>query len=696
MSNKKLPVLNFGPFRKYPTKQSEQEFSEAGQVCHACLSGACCTNQDAIALTSFDVFRFAAFFDMSPAEFMLNFTQDEFEGEPEEFRRRAWSDNPDSSVVTWLRRRENFAASPCIFLKYIRDPDGTPRRICSVHDGRPLSCREYYFSHCKTRGTGELAALLAEGFEKVRDGEIRERMVDAQLARYEGIDFTETAIKEAFEYAFWVEMKCAINMDQANAEGSQSYDMAAYQDPIDEKVNRVISSRYLRYEEYYGPEPRDEQVMAYTAGLSFASSPERERIMKILRTPPSLGLFRRRNFPYYMSIRTLMPGAKPSEFFPAIPDSEIDSFLKGIAPVKLFPNHDLSEARQITLRDVYASVLRALNYLIRFSSHIAVLEPILELDPPGTIERQLASAISGFEASLNPFIARNPYLQPVKDHMARISVDVLEEELAEAAPEEVFDCLRSLGPLQRMKTAFSPELQARIETIHKAIAARLRRSRPELYLSMDNPIESRRMAGKPLGNRKSWQAWSEWYAQALDIRHAALAGFKNIDLAEFYRRSVDELEKIPFKSVYQANLLEAVKYLAYSMTSHNDIPYKAMPYKESAARLAAYGIRLFDRSNRGGEEAHDSETIAEFLTAVYKGLGLSYNHDRNFGLIVYRLLESQLPDGSWDTNPLPQEIPATQGEFLERMYRITCACALGLVPLRNDVLNPENAALGLA
>jgi hypothetical protein len=691
MANKELPILQFKPFRKYPTKQNEQKFSDELQVCHACVSGACCTNQDAIALTSFDIFRLSAFFNMSPAEFMLKFTQDEFDGESSTRRREDWNNNPYNSVVTWLRRRENFAASPCIFLKYIRDPDGTPRRICSVHDGRPLSCREYYFSHCKRRGTGELAALLTEGFEKVRDGEITEEMVNAQLLPYEGRDLSNATIAEHFEYSFWAEMKCVLNLEQANIEGSQSYNMADYQDPIDEKLNRVISSKYLRYEESYGLEPRDEQLMPYTAGLSFANSPEYDRIMKIINLPPSLGLFRMRNFPYYMSVRTLMPGVRSAKVFSTIPDKESNAFLKQIPRLLLFPNHEVSEVQKINLRDVYAAALQALNHLIRFSSHIVALDPILETEPPGTIERQLLFQIANFETSLNPYIARNPYLLSVKEHMAGISLQMLEEELAGA--ENIFDCFRSMQSLQRIKPSLSSELQMRIETVQKVISAKLRKSKPRLNLG--NPIEARRLAGKSLGVQKAWQDWGEWYAQILAVRYADLAGYRNINLAAFYKQSIAALEKISFRRDFAMSLLEAAKYLAYSMTYYNDIAYEALPCKESADRLASYAINIFNRIEHRDEKVCDSETVAEFLTAIYKGLGLSYNHDKNFGLIVYKLLENQLSDGSWDTNPLPDDIAGNQGEFLERMYRITCACVLGLIPLRNDVLNPQNAAMGL-
>jgi Fe-S-cluster containining protein len=693
MSRKGLPVLNFAPFRKYPTKRIEQKFTDDRQVCHSCVSGVCCQNQDAIALTSFDIFRLAAFFNMAPAEFMLNFTQDKFDGEDD--WRHGWNDNPKSSIVTWLRRRENYAASPCLFLKYIRDPDGTPRRVCSVHDARPLSCREYYFIHCKTRGTGELASLLAEGFEKVRDGEITEEMVDAELVRFREHNFQTATLTESMEYAFWIEMKCVINMDQANVEGSNSYSMADYQDPIDEKLNRVLSVKYLRSEECYGPKPRDEQLMPYTSGLSFAGSPEYDRIMTVLRTPPSSGLYRWGSYPHFIGVRTMFPGVKYADVFPTIPTAEMNAFLASIPPLQLFPAHDLPEVRSITQRDVYTAILKGYNHLIRFASHVVALDPILEYDPPGTIERELFSMIASFETSLNPYVANNPYLQPVKQHMAKVTIELLEEGLAEAtAPEKIFDCLRSLFPLQMAGAALSRDLQRRVKAINLAVHAKLRKNRLELYLYPENPVEARRLAGKSLGNKAGCQAWNELFQRVLDMRHAATAGFKRIDLSTFYQQTLDELEALPLRESYGTNLFEIVKHLACSMTSYHQIAYQDMPYRDAADRLVVYGIRLFNWMEEKGNENLRCEKIAE-LPMVYRGLGLSYNQDRSFGLIVHRLLKSQLPDGSWATNPTAENLPDSQGAYLNTLYCITWACLNGLRPLRNDRLNPENATLDL-
>src|SRR5207244_3070648 len=117
-----------------------------------------------------------------------------------------------------------------------------------------------------------------------------------------------------------------------------------------------------------------------------------------------------------------------------------------------------------------------------------------------------------------------------------------------------------------------------------------------------------------------------------------------------------------------------------------------MPYKDVAARLAEYSVRLFNWMEDMGRENRNCEIDAGFLSPIYKGLGVGYNSDRSFGLTTFRLLDSQLSDGSWQTDPLPTEVPDTQGEYLCTQYRVTWACVDGLRPLRNDVA--ANAALG--
>lgn len=692
---RELPVLNYSPFRRYPTKATQQSFADETQVCYHCVSGVCCSSEDPIALTGFDILRLSAFFNMSPADFMLKFTQDKFEGEDSDERRRHWHEDPKSSIVTWLRRRDNHPTSPCLFLKFVSEDDGTPRRICSIHDGRPLSCREYYYSECRPRNTGELAGLLAEGYEKVRDGEITEPMTDAELRRFGQHDYETATLAQSMEYNFWVEMKRVLNMEQANIEGANSYDMAAYQDPIEVKLNRLLSSKYLRFEEKYGLRPRDEQLMPYTSGLNFAQSAEYERIMTLLDTSPTSGLFQMGNFPHWIGLRTMVPGVRHADVFPTIPEAEIEQFIGSLAPVQLFPAHDLQEVRSITLPKVYAAILAGYNHLLRLSSYIVALAPVLEFEPEGTIETDLLKMLASFETSLNPYLARNPHFEPARQRLAKTTVELLESETSETASHgETFETLRTLNRLQPLIPTLAPDLAARFRTISRTLDARLEKDELELYVEIDNPIAARQKMGRRLSGKGANAAWDAWCEQALDMRYAATAGFKQADLNAYFSEAVSILETITPRRSYRLHLYDIVKHLAYSMSDFNRIAHHDMPYKDAASRLAAYTIRLFNLMESEAEGG-DWETIADLPAAVHKGLGLSYNHDRSCGLIVHRLLKKQLPDGSWATDTLLTDEIYTQGDLLYRMYRTTWKCLDSLRPMRSDILNEDNAALGL-
>ena len=140
---KQLPVIQSDSYRSYPTASKKtRRISDERRVCNECLSGACCQSEGPIAITSLDVLRLATFLDISSRALLQMFTQDRFCDEYDELR-RTLIDEPSSSVVTFLRRRAHHATSPCIFLQYIRESDGTPRRVCSVYPARPLACREY-------------------------------------------------------------------------------------------------------------------------------------------------------------------------------------------------------------------------------------------------------------------------------------------------------------------------------------------------------------------------------------------------------------------------------------------------------------------------------------------------------------------------------------------------------------------------
>jgi Fe-S-cluster containining protein len=679
MSGRSLPVLNPAPFRKYPTKLAEQEFDDDRLVCRSCLSGVCCSSEDPIYLTSFDVFRLAAFFDLTPAQFLLRFTQERFDGEDSESERRPWIEDPDSSKVTYLRRRGSTPKSPCIFLKYTREEDGTPRRVCSVHDARPLSCREFYFHHCKTRQTGELAALLAEGYEKVRDGEITEEMADTHLARLGARDSSSARASEAMEYAFWFEMKRVLNMERANTEGGLCYDASRYQDPIDEKLNRVLSAKYLRFEEDYGPEPVAEQLMPYTSGLSFAGSPERARIMRLLRTRPSGGLYAPGDYPFNFGVRTMVPGVGHAEVFHPIPDAEIEAFLDGVPPAAVFPDHEAPEVSAVTRRDVCASVLKGVNHLIRFSSYLAAVGNVLEGEPEGVLELELLSTISGWWAGPDPLAIFNTYLEPVKLHLAAACVGLLEEEADSAKkPAEFFALHRRLCAVEAAAVGLPEGLRGRFDAVRDVVTRNLRKERLGDYVELRNRVAARQAAGKRL---TAQGAWASWERSARDISYAARAGFGGPALSDYYLRSIAELEGIPFKKSYAMSLYRVVVSLMRGMISDDRAVPAAGPDRDAAARLASYGSRLFGwMDERWGAENLDVETLAGFAACVGEGRGASRDCDRHFGIIVRRLLVTQMSDGSWGTDPLPPDAGMVQADYLRRLYRVTGACVEGLYP----------------
>lgn len=692
MNGRKLPILEFARFRLYPTKHDQQTFSDERQVCANCLAGACCSSEHPIALRSFDVLRLAAFFSMTPASFLLSFTQERFRDEESDQMRGRFINDLNCSIVTYLRRRENSPTSPCIFLKYVSDHAGTPRRICSVHEARPLACREFYFDTCKKRLTGELAALLAEGYEKVRDGEITEALADAHLSGCGDGDLQSKTLAQELEQSFWVEMKRAANVGRANNEGANSYDMAGYQDPIEQKMNRLLSKKHRRLEKRLGPKLRDE-LMAYASGPSFAGSDEYQRIMTILHTRPSNGLFASGNYKPYTGVRTLFPGVKPSEIFATIPDEEISLFIKALPRVRLFPDHDMFEVRAITLGEVYGAVLRGYNHLIRFAGYLAAMGDVIEEARPGEFECQMLAMIAGFQTSLNPFIAKNPYFRPLKHWLAERTLKMMEADLAAAdSPAELFDILRSLSGVQSAVPTLARRLRARFNALSTAIHARLQKNRLDLCVRLDNPMIARLAAGKRLNSKRAWVTWGD---QLLDMRCAAIAGFHGVDLTGVYEQSVSDLEKIHFRKCYGLDLYKIVHLLARGMSFDNTVAYQKMIYKTAADRLAAYAVRLFNWMEETSYKNHDCEIIAGFSSAIYRGLGHSYNRDPSFGLITYRILKAQSADGSWKANPVLEDAPGTQTDYLYMMCGATRACVDALRPMRTDVIDTDNASLGL-
>jgi hypothetical protein len=133
------------------------------------------------------------------------------------------------------------------------------------------------------------------------------------------------------------------------------------------------------------------------------------------------------------------------------------------------------------------------------------------------------------------------------------------------------------------------------------------------------------------------------------------------------------------------SLYRVVVSLARGMGSDNGIVCASAPYRDAAARLASYGSGLFGWMDaEWGHENLDVETLAGFASFVFNGLRMGHDRDRNFGLIVRRLLDSQLADGSWGLDQLPADAEMGQEDYLRRLYQTTWACVDGLRPRRHD------------
>jgi len=312
-----------GPWRRYPARADDQASPRhADTICSRCLGGTCCTTEGPIALTPFDVLRLCAALDLAPADFMRLFTQDRFEG-PDGARYRDWLADPASSVVSFVRRRTLEAASPCIFLKYAADADGTPRRVCSVHPARPLACREYYDDTCTKRWTGEMAVLQAIGYEALRDGRIDRDEAERRLAASGPVGDDEP-LAASWQRAFWGEMRRAVQPEAANFEGAADSRLADFQDPIAVKIDRLLSTANLRFEEKYGAQPVGEQLHRFDAGLSLRTQGERERLLGIATRPAGEArLYDERELTHHLGMRSLL-GA------PATPVDELLQFSRQV------------------------------------------------------------------------------------------------------------------------------------------------------------------------------------------------------------------------------------------------------------------------------------------------------------------------------------------------------------------------------
>ena len=292
-------------YRLYPVADPAvtTTYENDRNVCGDCVSGACCSSEGPIALSAFDILRLATHLDLTPENFLKLFTQDVFDGCP--FDPAAAIDDPANSTVTYLRRRGPEAFSPCIFLKYVAAPGAVPRRVCSVHEARPLACREYYFDTCKTRWTGELALSMADAFRALAAGRVSAATARARLLALHRATHAPNSLSHRWQRAIWTEVVRAAGPDQVNNEGTAHPALASMQRPVAAKLAHMLNKRHLRFEEEYGSVPRDEQLQRYQSAPLDAG--ERERLVRIARRRAARRIHDGGDYPYIAGLRFLSP-----------------------------------------------------------------------------------------------------------------------------------------------------------------------------------------------------------------------------------------------------------------------------------------------------------------------------------------------------------------------------------------------------
>jgi len=184
--------------RRWPTNAKKHATLAKGEssgkpvspyaACSSCTTAMCCSTEDPIALTSLDILKLAVGLDLSVPEFLSLYTQEEF-ADAENYQVHVTK--PGTGIVTHLRRKTNYEASSCIFLVRVQDVNNQYRYTCSAHEYRPMACREYFYDGCSQSNTGELAAMLASGMEKLGDPQFDRKVREAWAA----IKHLDTSLK---------------------------------------------------------------------------------------------------------------------------------------------------------------------------------------------------------------------------------------------------------------------------------------------------------------------------------------------------------------------------------------------------------------------------------------------------------------------------------------------------------------------
>ncbi|MGH9465366.1 MAG: hypothetical protein ACRD0X_06930 [Thermoanaerobaculia bacterium] len=357
-----------------------------------------------------------------------------------------------------------------------------------------------------------------------------------------------------------------------------------------------------------------------------------------------------------------------------IPPREVESFLRGLPDVRLFPHHSDRRVRAIALTDLYRAALAGLDFLVRFLGRHGITDHLLAI-------------CADLETSLHPFLADNRRMRGNVARLARIHVAELE-----ATPEPDSWDLYLLGSLSHAEPQLAPAVRRRSRRILEAIAERLRAAP-----GFDDGgvasvvIESFAASGtRPAVEPDAEEAWEHWLHQVVEARYAHDLGAQ-IDLDAFYARTVADLVEIPFARSYALELFNVMTHAAYGLSAYHRI---ALRDHAVANRLADHGLSLLRWWREQGLYPDDPEILAAFVDAFLKGTSRGYGSTPEFGSIVRLLLDTQGSDGGWHPNDGAGE-GASEEMDLYPLYHPTWVCVDALRPVANDLLDPDNRRLGL-
>lgn len=357
-----------------------------------------------------------------------------------------------------------------------------------------------------------------------------------------------------------------------------------------------------------------------------------------------------------------------------IPKKAIDSFI-GSLPRRLFlfPSHPSKAVKAITLRDVYKSVLEALNFTFGFlnQNQMAADDDFLSL----YIE---------FQTSLNPFLSQNTHVESAISSLTSTVVSDVERDLSSN-----FDNLCVLCDLKFAIHILPAKEQSKLRMLLRKAYKIVKNI--EFDFEENLIVKTLRECGDIPDGTEYEDAWEQWLLQVVDVRYADFLGL-DVHADEYYQKTVAQIVEIPFCEKYLYELQNLITHASLGMSGFNRI----LRYRHADMdKLASRGMAFFSWLESNHLHSEDPETIGGCLDAFWKGPSRYYDSDPRIGRITDRLLESQRNDGSWRAEDHRRSDWDTEADYLYSQYHPTWVCMAALRPVRHDLANVKNRQLGL-